>query len=235
MTTYVLVHGAWSGAHSWRNFAPLLWQSGHEVFAPCLTGLGERSHLANPDVDLSLHTLDVLNLIAVQDLHDIVLVGHSYGGMVVTGVADRAPERIRHLVFEDAFLPRDGESCWTPDMVARSVGEDGWSIMRPQQVPYRPPSGGPVTRPPQLFPQPRRTLEEPVRLSTPLEKRAFSRTYVKAAGNPRTPPAEQTGSFWEAAARVKSDPAWSYHELACGHGIHREMPKEFAQILLALG
>jgi pimeloyl-ACP methyl ester carboxylesterase len=233
MRTYVLVHGAWGGNHSWRDFAPMLWTQGHEVFAPSLTGLGERVHLAGPNVNLSTHIQDVANVIEYQDLYDIVLVGHSYGGMVVTGVADRMPDRIAHLVYEDAFLPRDGESCWTPEMVARSVGEDGWSIIGANAqaaTPMQLPNGRVYRR----SAQPRGTLEEPVHLSMPLEQRPFTRTYVKAGGNPRPPESERRGSFWEVAARVSADPAWRYYELPCGHGVHREMPQEFAGILLAL-
>jgi pimeloyl-ACP methyl ester carboxylesterase len=229
VSIYVLVHGAWGGNHSWREFAPLLWAQGHEAFAPSLTGLGERIHLGRPETDLSTHIQDVVNCIEYQDLHDIVLVGHSYGGMVVTGVAARVPDRIRHLVYEDAFLPRDGESCWTPEQVARALDESGWRIPR-----TGPPTTTPSGREYRSSPQPRRTLEEPVRLSKPLEQFEFSRTYVKAAGNPRPPEGERKGSFWEAAARVSADPAWHYFEMPCGHGIHREMPQEFLGILLAL-
>ena len=230
MTTYVLVHGAWGGNHSWRDFAPLLWARGHEAFAPSLTGLGERTHLGRPETDLSTHIQDVVGCIEYQDLHDIVLVGHSYGGMVITGVADRVPDRIRHLVYSDAFLPRDGESCWTTEQVERSLDESGWGIVRAGPPPA--PVGGREYR---FSPQPRRTFEEPVRLSKPLEQFAFSRTYVKAAGNPRPPEGERNGTFWDVAARVSTDPAWRYFELPCGHGIHREMPQEFLGILLALG
>jgi pimeloyl-ACP methyl ester carboxylesterase len=235
MNTYVLVHGAWGGNHSWRDFAPILWRAGHEVFTPCLTGLGERAHLGRPETNLSDHIQDVLAVIEYQELDDIVLVGHSYAGMVVTGVADRVPERIRHLVYEDAFLPRDGESCWPPERVAQSVGEDGWSVMRPEVLPESGPQAAPsMARLLRRSAQPARTLDEPVHLSVPIEQRDFTRTYVKAAGHRKTPESERRGAFWEAAARVSADPAWRYFELPCGHGIHREMPKEFAGILLAL-
>jgi len=231
MRTYVLVHGAWGGNHSWRDFAPLLWARGHEVFCPSLTGLGERIHLGRPETDLSIHIQDVVNCIEYQDLHDIVLVGHSYGGMVITGVADRMSERISHMVYEDAFLPRDGESCWTPEQVTRSLGENGWGIVRSGPPPVAPRGQGREYR---FSPQPRRTFEEPVRLSKPLEQFTFSRTYVKAGGNPRPAESERQGAFWEASARTSADPAWRYYELPCGHGIHREMPQEFLGILLSL-
>jgi pimeloyl-ACP methyl ester carboxylesterase len=118
MTTFVLVHGAWGGSWGWKEFARLLRSSGHDVYTPSLTGQGERSHLAGPEVTLTTHFLDVENLIKFEDLNQITLVGHSYGGMVVTGVADRMAETIRHLIYIDAFLPNDGESCF--DLAARA-------------------------------------------------------------------------------------------------------------------
>src|SRR5438874_2803985 len=133
MRTYVLVHGAWGGNHSWRDFAPILWARGHEVFAPSLTGLGERVHLGGPQTDLSTHIQDVVNCIEYQDLHDVVLVGHSYGGMVVTGVADRLPDRIRRLVYLDALLPDSGESVMSiPDTgrakFVASITQGGYTV-----------------------------------------------------------------------------------------------------------
>src|SRR6185295_11413387 len=110
MSTYVLVHGAWGGAHGWRFVRRQLLQAGHQVFTPSLTGQGERSHLAGPQVNLSTHVQDVTNTLWYEDLTDVILVGHSYGGMVVTGVADKMPERIQHLILLDAFQPVNGQS-----------------------------------------------------------------------------------------------------------------------------
>ena len=110
MATFVIVHGAWSGAHAWRWVRPLLRAAGHDVVTPSLTGLGERAHLATPATNLDTHITDIAAVLHYEDLHDVVLVGHSYGGMVITGVADRVPERIGHLVYLDADVPREGES-----------------------------------------------------------------------------------------------------------------------------
>src|SRR5579859_7931096 len=110
MSTYVLVHGAWHGGWSWRAVAAGLRAAGQEAHAPSLTGLGDRRHLAAPDIDLETHVLDVVNLLEMEDLTDVVLVGHSYGGMVVTGAADRVPSRIRTLVYLDAFVPEAGRT-----------------------------------------------------------------------------------------------------------------------------
>ena len=110
MTTYVLVHGGHHGGWCYKNVARLLRNAGHEVYSPTLTGLGERRHLLSADVDLDMHIADVVGVLTVEDLRDVVLVGHSYGGMVITGVADRVPDRIKELVYLDAAHPGNGES-----------------------------------------------------------------------------------------------------------------------------
>ena len=110
--TFVLVHPAWHGAWCWRKVIPFLRASGHEVYAPTLTGLGERSHLARPDIGLDIHVQDVANVMTYEDLGSAILVGHSSSGVVITGVADRVRERIGHLVYLDAFVPEDGQSMW---------------------------------------------------------------------------------------------------------------------------
>jgi pimeloyl-ACP methyl ester carboxylesterase len=110
MATFVLVHGAWSGAHTFRRVRPLLRGAGHEVFTPSLTGLGERTHLLTPEVGLTTHVHDVSNAILYEDLRDIVLLGYSYGGSVVTGALEFVWDRVSHLVYLDAFVPFNGQS-----------------------------------------------------------------------------------------------------------------------------
>jgi pimeloyl-ACP methyl ester carboxylesterase len=110
MANFVLVHGAWIGGWCWRPNAQALRKAGHEVFTPTLTGLGERSHLMNPSINLDTHVADIVNVIKHEELSDIVLVGHSYGGMVVTGVADTLADKIRSLVYLDAFVPESGQA-----------------------------------------------------------------------------------------------------------------------------
>jgi pimeloyl-ACP methyl ester carboxylesterase len=107
-TTYILVHGAWHGSWSWKHVRATLQSAGQNVFTPTLTGLGERSHLNSAAVDLSTHIADIVNLIRWEELSDVVLCGHSYAGAVITGVADQIPDRIRALVFLDAFLLENG-------------------------------------------------------------------------------------------------------------------------------
>jgi len=119
-STYVIVHGAWGGAWDWRRVDSILTAHGHHVYRPTLTGLGDRVHLASPTIGLGTHITDIVNVLVWEDLHDVILVGHSYGGMVITGVADQVPERIRHLIYLDAFLPDSGESVRAlarPEMV----------------------------------------------------------------------------------------------------------------------
>src|SRR5690349_20874035 len=110
--TFVLVHGATAGGWEWKSTGKFLADDGHTVYRATLTGLGERMHLNSTDVDLQTHINDVVNLILYEDLHDVVLTGHSYGGMVITGVIDRIPERIRHVVYLDAAVADDGMSLW---------------------------------------------------------------------------------------------------------------------------
>ena len=110
MATFVLVHGAWWGAWCWRRVARLLTQSGHEVFTPALTGVGERSHLLTPDINLDTHILDVVNVMKWQELNKVVLVGHSYAGMVISGVAEQLEEAILSFVMLDAFFPETGQA-----------------------------------------------------------------------------------------------------------------------------
>jgi len=136
MTTFVLVHGAWHGSWCWKRVRKALQAEGHDVFTPTLTGVGERSHLTSPQVTLETHVADVVNLIRWEELTDVVLCGHSYGGCVITGVADRLPERLRALVYLDAFILENGQSLF--DVLPRQVSEaqtsgaagvgDGWRV-----------------------------------------------------------------------------------------------------------
>ena len=129
MATYLICHGAWSAGWAWKKVRPLLRAAGHEVFTPSYTGLGERAHLAHALVDLETHIIDMLAVIRCEDLTDFVLVGHSYGGMVATGVADRVPERVRRLVYLDAFVPLHGQSL--SDLVGRAPTAaplEGWLV-----------------------------------------------------------------------------------------------------------
>src|ERR1700741_1047886 len=117
--TILVCHGAWSGGWSWKKMFPLMHGAGYRLMTPTYTGLGDREHLANPAIDLETHIQDILNVIKFEDLNDVVLLGHSYGGMVATGVADRVRDRIAQLIYLDAFVPRDGQSLFDLNEVAR--------------------------------------------------------------------------------------------------------------------
>lgn len=118
MANYVLVHGAWHGAWCWRDVLPLLWQAGHRAYTVTLTGLGDRAHLLSPSIDLQTHIDDVSATILAEELTDVILVGHSYAGMLITAVADVMPERLSHLVYLDAVVPTPGESWSSTHTVA---------------------------------------------------------------------------------------------------------------------
>jgi pimeloyl-ACP methyl ester carboxylesterase len=131
MTTFVLVHGSWAGSVVWRELAPRLRKAGHDVYAPTLTGIGARKHLLSREIDLNTHIQDVIGVIDDADLSDIVLVGNSYGGMVITGVADRAPEKVASLVYLDAFVPENGQSCLSllpPGVSLATVPGKDWLV-----------------------------------------------------------------------------------------------------------
>ena len=176
MATFVIVHGAWSGGHAWRWLRPLLQAAGHEVFTPALTGLGERSHLANAQIDLDTHVLDVVGVLEYEDLLQVVLVGHSYGGVVITGVADRVPERLAQLVYLDAEVPMDGQSEF--DLLppeeravyqesARSKGQ-GWRILPPVPEPLPDDLDANLRwAMSRMVPQPVATFAQPLRLTNP--------------------------------------------------------------------
>jgi pimeloyl-ACP methyl ester carboxylesterase len=136
---WVLVHGAWHGGWCWRKLVPLLQAQGHRVWTPTLTGLGERAHLLAPEVDLDTHVRDVTGLVEMEDLHDLVLVGHSYGGMVVTGVADRVTERVARLVYLDAFMPEAGKALrdYTPRPALAPAASSAPAAPRDWRVPPR--------------------------------------------------------------------------------------------------
>ncbi len=231
MSTFVLVHGAWSGSFTWQKARRLLTADGHEVYTPCLTGLGERAHLTSPQVGLSLHIQDVVNAIWYEDLRDITLVGYSYGGMVVTGALDHLGDRVKHLVYLDAFVPSDGQRL--EDLVGRPVevpehfpnGE--W--LRPSMPrEYDDPADAEFAVPRRVG-HPAACFTEPVRLRTPLEERGISLTYIKATGEPR--PKGDGGPFWVAADRTRDDPRWSYHEIATNHMIPFNRAEEFVDIV----
>jgi pimeloyl-ACP methyl ester carboxylesterase len=236
MTAFVLVHGAWSGAHGFRKVRPPLRAAGHEVFTPSLTGIGERVHLASPQVCLTTHITDVVNAVLYEDLDDIVLLGFSYGGFVITGALEYLAGRIRHLVYLDAFVPRDGETAagtatggTTGGRIVTGLGVDWLVPPLPREFDDPAEAAWATAR---RTPHPVGCFTEPVRLPRPLEEYPFTRTYIKASAEPRTSP---PGPFWAAADRTKSSPAWRYREIETTHMVPSNRPAELAELLLELG
>lgn len=233
MATYVLVHGAWGGAHGFHLVRPLLQDRGHRVFTPSLTGIGERSHLASPLVNLTTHVHDVVNHIVYEDHRDIVLLGFSYGGMVVTGALAHIADRVKHLVYLDAFVPGDGDSV--AKMIGRGDGVVPIEVGAPWQLPpmdreFDDAAEGEWIRV-RRSPQPAACFSEPVRLLQPLESYPFTRTYVKALDDPRL---EGGSPFWNAGDHARASSAWNYHEVDTNHMIPNNRPGPLAEILLAL-
>ena len=209
----------------WARLAPHLRGAGHEVFAPSLSGIGERSHLASGAIDLEVHITDVLQCLRYERLTDVVLVGHSYGGMVVTGVADRAAERIRTLVYLDAFVPQSGQALL--DLLPARVREHFPSGDAP--VPPLTPAAQGMTDAAEIAwldgrrdPQPKKTFTQPLALAG---RYRGPRVYIHCTGYSPT-------SFTPFAERARNDAAWHYHQLATHHYPHVSMPAETAALLL---
>lgn len=237
MTTFVLVHGAWGGSYCFRTVRGPLREAGHEVFTPSLTGIGERSHLASPQVNLTTHITDVVNTILYEDLSGIVLLGYSYGGFVVTGALKHVADRVAHLVYLDAFLPDDGRSLNDLTGVVRgrgAIGPGGQWLVPPLPHTFDAPADAAWSIP-RRTPHPAACFSEPVRLLKPLEDYPFTRTYIKATGEPRH--AGSSGgdvAFWAAADRVRKDPAWRYREIPTNHMILANRPADLVRLLLEL-
>jgi pimeloyl-ACP methyl ester carboxylesterase len=220
--TYVLVHGAWHGGWCWRKVTPLLTAAGHRVYTPTLTGLGERSHLLTPEVGLETHVKDVTALFEYEDLRNAILVGHSYGGMVVAGAAPSLVDRLSAVVYLDAFLPDDGKAL--RDYVPLNAPDGVWRL----PVPGKPPRFG-VKEPAdvewmeaRLTDQPLKAMTEPVRISADISTRV-PHTFILCT---------KANQFAAAAERAKQR-GFKYREiLTAGHDAMISQPKELAKLLM---
>jgi pimeloyl-ACP methyl ester carboxylesterase len=230
--TFVLVHGAWYGGWCWRKLTPLLAQAGCEVHTPTLTGLGERAHLGGCETALHTHVQDLQAVLQMQDLRDVVLVGHSYAGMVISLLAERERARIRRLVYLDAFVPEDGQRVvdYLLPLERRTaiiaVGADTGF------VPPIPASALGVSDAADLawinarvVRQPFATFNEPARLTAPAGA-GLPRTYI-ACVEPAS------GSFGQFAAKVRIDPGWQFEQLRTGHNAMVTAAQALAKVLLA--
>ena len=218
--TYVIVHGAWGGGWDWKPMDQLLTADGHKVYRPTLTGQGERSHLASTNIDLDTHIQDIVNVILWENLHDVVLVGHSYGGMVITGVADRVPDRIKHVIYLDAFVPNNGECA---NAIRARTGIDrpiinGFVI--PTWITNNPP-------PPHDVPHPAKTFSEPISLTNQAVAVKLPTTYILTVDKGKTPEQDDFYPFYQ---RAKAR-GWTVIIMEGDHNVQRSHQKELVGLL----
>lgn len=217
--TYVIVHGAWGGGWDWKSVDQMLTAAGHTVYRPTLTGLGEHSNLASTNIDLDTHIQDIVNVILWEDLHDVVLVGHSYGGMVITGVADRVPDRIKHLVYLDALLPKDGENVNA--IIAQRIKQpiqDGF-ITAPWVV------GNPP--PPHDVLMPAKCFSEPISLTNQAVAGKLPTTYILTVDAGQPPEQDDFYPFYQ---RAKTR-GWTVLIMEGDHNVQRSHRKELVGLL----
>ena len=244
MATFVLVHGAWAGGWIWRKIIPLLRAAGHDVHATTATGLGDRVHLAGPAVDLDTHITDVVQVLEFEELTEVTLVGWSYGGMIITGVAERVPDRLAQLVYLDADVPADGETSYDTELyseearaadrkAAEAAGLPGFLVIDPYVEWIRSVTPDPADQTwlfSKLVPQPLATYTQPIRLGNPAAA-DIPRAFVfctEGKGEAATDPTVRT------ATRVRSVPGWRYLELADTHVAPVNTPQATAEALLSL-
>jgi pimeloyl-ACP methyl ester carboxylesterase len=231
MTTFVLVHGAWYGGWCYKRVARLLRQAGHEVYTPTLTGLGERAHLMNRAIDLHTHVQDVAGVIRCEELSDVVLCGHSYGGMVITGVAQQIATKIRSLVYLDAFVPENGKSLmdYVPAEASRQMRDDAAQNGEGYKVSPIPAATFAVNAQDadwvdaMSVKQPLATLEQKLEVGG---WEVPKRVYMLAVGRGPSP-------FQQFGARFKDDRNWQFVSFDCGHNVMVDKPQELAAALIA--
>lgn len=240
MATFVLVHGGRHGGWCWRKLDPLLRSAGHEVYRPSLTGLGDRAHLlgrfpVDTPIDLETHVADITGLLTFEDLTDVVLIGHSYGGMVITGVADRVPGRLARLVYLDAQVPHSGEAVFdiagtaTVDTMRGWIAGDGGGTRVPSS--RSTPEFYGITDPadiawvaPRLTDQPAATYQQPLLLTgAPFPG---PRTYLRCTRSDAIAPA--------IAERVRAEGNFDLVDLDAAHDVMITDPVLLATVLLRL-
>ena len=228
MAVFVVAHGAWGAGWAWKKMHPILRTRGHSLVTPTYTGIGERSHLAGPQIDLDTHITDIRQVLEFEDLKGIVLIGHSYGGMVATGVADRARDRIVKLVYLDAFVPRDGESLFDllpPESRAQRQpdGADEWRIP-PRDMPPDTPEADRAWCLPRRTPQPFKTFAQKIKLAS---EPPMPRHYIYCK---RCPPDDRFRRFYD---RARSE-GWGAYEIDASHNPHITNPNALADLLIAI-
>jgi pimeloyl-ACP methyl ester carboxylesterase len=230
VATFLVAHGAWSAGWAWKKMRPLLRERGHELFTPTYTGIGERAHLAHKDINLETHIADILGVLKYENLRNVILIGHSYGGMVATGVADRATDRIAHLVYLDAFAPRDGQSLLdlqTDENRQRMRDDakkqgDGWRIT-PNPAPPDTSEADLAWVNAHRVHQPLQTFEQKLKLTGAVDK--LPRTYIYCT---KSRPGDVFRQFRDRASKEKG---WKCIDIDASHSPHVTAPEALAQIL----
>ena len=228
--TFVLVAGAWHAGWCFRRVADRLDRQGHRVFAPSLTGLGERAHLLSPTINLDTHIADLVNLVRYEGLNDIVLLGHSYAGFVVSGVVEQVEAAVAAFVFLDAFVPEDGDSMAAIGTEARraeiraAAARGDTTLPAPSAEFFHVNAADRAWVDRLCGPQPIDTFRQPVRL-TGARERIRKKTYIRASAFPMP-------LFDAAAAKLKAKPGWRVYDVPCGHDIMVDMPERLAEILV---
>jgi pimeloyl-ACP methyl ester carboxylesterase len=225
---YVIVHGGFSGGWGWRQVANQLRSAGHEVFTPTLTGLGERAHLANPEVNLATHIQDIVGVLECEDLWQVILIGHSSGSMVSTGVAERVPARLACLVYVDTAIPQDGQSWF--DLLGSAMAQQLLELAERAGQGWRIPL---IPDPPKFQPHPLKPVTDALAIKNPAAlglRRAFIHCTEKSPNSP-------VALAWpaiERAAEAARRAEWWYRTLPIDHSPQHTMPHELAGLLLEL-
>ena len=231
MSDFVLVHGAWHGAWCWQRIVTPLWAAGHRAFAVTLTGSGERAHLLTPTISLQTHIADIANVIESEELHNAILVGHSYAGMVITGVADRLAGRLKHLVYLDAVVPHPGES-WssghseeTRNQRRKAIADTG-TIPAPDPAVFGLAGADLAWIARHQTPHPGGVYDEALHFD-PKRLAVLPKTFIDC-----TDPALAT--IAGSRIRVRSEPGWRVVEIATGHDAMVSAPSALLDVLLQI-
>ena len=245
MSTYVFVSGTFHGGWCWQRVTPYLSSEGHDAYTPTLTGVGERVHLATPDVNFETHVQDIINVLEFEDMHNVVLVGHSYGGLVIGAVASRVPDRVAQLIYVDGMIPSDGKSSFDvmedrglSDIVgmirertAQSPG--GWLQPPPEQIGWLIARGGVVDEEDaawvanRLTTHPIGTHTQAVRLDEDIFESTPRAFIMCTPARPRA----ITSIFGE---EVRNDPSWQFREIEASHDVMVTEPEALAELLIQL-
>lgn len=246
--TFVLVPGSWAGGWIWGKVIPLLREAGHDAYAVTNTGVGDRVHLADPAINLDVYITDIVNLLEYEDLHDVVLVGHSFGGMVISGAAEQAPERLAQVVYLDASVPADGQSGYdyygvTDEILGaiynegEAAGWPGFEIVGPgieewirASVPDQADAEWLISK---LVPQPLASATQPIAISNPAAA-ALPRAFILCTADKDLTADPQTDPLVLSADQARSDPNWTVLEIDANHIVLVDDPMLTAETLLSL-